>query len=177
MAEHVDMLITAEQINKRLDELAAQIKADYADRPVTLICALKGAVIFMTDLARRLDNNVEMDFLRVSSYGSGTESTGKVKLDMSISIDATDKHILLIEDIMDTGHTLVFLRNYFENEVKPATFRICTLLDKPERRVDKRARYDYLGFEIPDKFVVGYGLDYDQRYRNLPYIGVLRFTD
>lgn len=174
MAEYVDMLIIEKDITDRLDALAAEIKNDYAGKTITMVCALKGGVIFMTDLARRLDANVEMDFLRVSSYG-GTESTGSVQLDMAISIDIQDRHVLLVEDIVDTGHTLVFLRNYLES-MNPASLKICALLDKPERRIDHNARYDYLGFTIPDKFVVGYGLDYDQRYRNLPYIGILRFN-
>jgi hypoxanthine phosphoribosyltransferase len=176
LAESVSILISEKEIVARLDALAAQIKNDYAGKTITMVCALKGAVIFMTDLARRLENNVELDFLRVSSYGSTTESSGSVRLDMDLSIDPAGKHILLIEDIVDTGHTVTFLRNYLERDKKPASFKICALLDKPERRVNFDARYDYLGFTIPDEFVVGYGLDYNQRYRNLPYIGVLRLT-
>jgi hypoxanthine phosphoribosyltransferase len=175
MAEFVDMLIASTAINDRLDALAQRIKNDYAGKTISLVCALKGAVIFMTDLARRLDTNVELDFLRASSYGDRTESSGKVQLDMALSMDGAGKHILLVEDIVDTGHTLVFLRKYLEN-TRPASLKICALLDKPTRRVDHTARYDYLGFEIPDEFVVGYGLDYNQRYRNLPYIGILRFA-
>jgi hypoxanthine phosphoribosyltransferase len=169
--EYITMLIKEATILERLDALAGQIKDDYTGKTITMVGTLKGGVVFMTDLARRLDINVEMDFLRASSYG-GTESTGKVQLDMALSMDAAGKHILLVEDIVDTGHTLVFLREYME-AMKPASFNVCALLDKPERRVNHNARYDYLGFKIPDKFVVGYGLDFDQRYRNLPYIGVL----
>jgi hypoxanthine phosphoribosyltransferase len=173
MGENVSVLITEREINDRLNALANQIKADYAGKPITLVGALKGAVIFMADLARRLENNVELDFVKAHSYG-GTESTGTVQLDMPMETEAAGRHLILVEDIVDTGHTLVFLRKYFE-AMNPASFKVCTLLDKPERRVDPLAKYDYLGFEIPDKFVVGYGLDYNQRYRNLPYIGVLHF--
>lgn len=174
MKETVSVLIPADAIEKRLDELAADIKRDYDGKPITLVCALKGAVIFMADLARRLDNNVELDFIKASSYGDGTESSGTVAINREMGLDACGKHVLLVEDIVDSGHTLVFLRKHIE-AMNPASFKICALLDKPDRRVAAEARFDYIGFTIPDEFVVGYGLDYAQRYRNLSYIGVLHF--
>lgn len=174
MPETVSTLLSAEEIDIRLTALAAEIKQDYADKTITLVCTLKGAVIFMSDLARKLDNNVEFDFIKVSSYGNETESSGSVAVNKEMGMNARGKHILLVEDIVDSGHTLVYLRKHI-TAMEPASFKICALLDKPDRRVDAEARYDYLGFTIPDEFVVGYGLDYAQRYRNLPYIGVLHF--
>lgn len=175
MSESVSVLISTEEIDRRLTGLAEEIKRDYAGKPLTLVCALKGAVIFMADLARKLDPiPVEFDFIKASSYGNATESAGDVKISREIGMEAFGKHILLVEDIVDTGHTLVFLREHL-TAMEPASFKICALLDKPDRRVAMDARYDYLGFTIPDEFVVGYGLDYAQRYRNLPYIGVLHF--
>ena len=174
MNEVVEVLITAEAVNERLDVLAGEIIRDYANKTITLVCALKGAVIFMTDLARRLGTNVEIDFLRTSSYGDSTDSSGNVRLDMDVTIDIHGRDVLLVEDIVDTGHTLVFLRKYLAAK-NPASLKVCVLLDKPDRRLNHEAVFDYLGFSIPDVFVVGFGLDYSQRYRNLPYIGVLRF--
>jgi hypoxanthine phosphoribosyltransferase len=175
MKETVSVIISADEIDRRLSELAEDIKRDYAGKTITLVCALKGAVIFMADLARKLDNNVEFDFLKASSYGDERISNGNVTLSHKTE-PLTGKHVLLIEDIVDTGHTLVFLRNHI-TAMNPATFKICALLDKPDRRQAHEAKYDYLGFSIPDIFIVGYGLDYAQRYRNLPYIGGLSFTE
>lgn len=191
MSETVSVLITTEEIDRRLAALAEEITKDYADKTLTLVCALKGAVIFMVDLARKLGNNVEFEFIKVSSYGDATSSSGNVTLsessdwlqknndgsqsdDKEMVTDVAGKHILLVEDIADSGHTLAFLRKYITG-LNPASFKVCVLLDKPDRRVNSDAQYDYLGFSIPDEFVVGYGLDYAQRYRNLPFIGVLHF--
>ena len=174
MSEWVSTMFSAEEIDSRLNEMALEIKKDYGDKLITMVGALKGAVIFMSDLARKLDNNVEFEFLKVSSYGDSSISSGDVKLRQETDNPLTDKHVLLIEDIVDTGHTLVFLRNYIES-LAPASFKIWALLDKPDRRVAHEARYDYLGFSIPDRFMVGYGLDYAQRYRNLPFLGELHF--
>jgi len=174
MGETVHAMFPAEKIDRRLSELAEEIRSDYGEKLITMVCALKGATIFMADLARKLDNNVEFEFLRASSYGDASVSDGNVRLMQGTIEPLEGKHVLLVEDIVDSGHTLVFLRNYIESQ-KPASFKICVLLDKPERRVDGNAAYDYLGFSIPDEFMVGYGLDYAQRYRNLPFLGVLRF--
>jgi len=167
-------MFRADEIDRRLDEIARDIKNDYGEKTITMVCALKGAVIFMADLSRKLDNNVRFDFLKAASYGDESVSSGGVLLRHETGEPLGGKHVLLIEDIVDTGRTLVFLRDYIE-AMEPASFKICALLDKPDRRVAREARYDYLGFVIPDLFMVGYGLDYAQRYRNLPYLGVLRF--
>jgi len=171
--ETISILISEEAIRQRVEALAAEINKDYAGESLTLVCALKGAMIFMADLARRISVPVDFDFVGTSSYGDGTSSTGKVRLTKELDFNPEGRHILLIEDILDTGHTLTFLKKYFADK-KPASFKVCCLLDKPDRRVVQGVEADYLGFPIPDKFVVGYGLDYAQRYRNLPYIGVLQ---
>lgn len=173
--ESVEILIAEEEINARLQSLADEIKRDYGDRPIILMCALTGGVMFLTDLSRKLGNNATLDFLRVSSYYDKTKTSGSVMLDCHPKLDLKGKDVLLVEDIIDTGHTLAYLKEYLQ-KLGPATVRICALLDKPSRReVDVQA--DYLGFTIPDKFVVGYGLDYAQRYRNLPYVGILKFDE
>ena len=172
--ERIEPLFTAEQIDKRITELAAQINKDYADKSILLLGTLKGAYIFMADLSRKINQTTEIDFLKVSSYGDSTSPTSIVNFDQSPSLQLSGKHVLLVEDIVDTGHTLVFLRRYIESQ-NPASLRVCALLDKPERREADLPPCEYLGFSIPDKFVVGYGLDYAQRYRNLPYVGVLHF--
>ena len=172
----VSVLFSEEQIKERVRALAAEIAREYAGKNVLMLCALKGAIIFMTDLARQLYPavDVEFDFIKVSSYGNESVSAGKVVMKHNTDINLEGRHILLVEDIVDTGHTLAFLQNFLA-EQKPASVKICALLDKPDRRVVHEAKYDYLGFSIPDEFVVGYGLDYAQRYRHLPYIGVLHF--
>ena len=171
--ESVSVLLTAESIEKRVCELAAEIDRDYGGKVITLLGALKGAVVFMSDLARKLTSGVEFDFIKVSSYGDSTESSGDVALMKKPDMNIGGRHILLVEDIVDTGYTLEFLRKYILAQ-NPASFKVCSLLDKPDRRkVGGGPLFDYLGFAIPDKFVVGYGLDYAQRYRNLPYVGVL----
>ena len=174
MGETLNKMFSAEEIDRRVSELAAEIKNDYGSKLITMVGALRGAVIFMSDLARKLDNNVEFEFIRTASYGSSSTSEGNVKLELLARFPFTGRNILLIEDIVDSGHTLAFLQEYISGQ-DPESFKICALLDKPDRRVNHEAKFDYLGFTIPDKFIVGYGLDYDQKYRNLPYIGYLEF--
>ena len=173
MKDTVSILISEEAIRQRVDALAAEISKDYKGMHITLVCALKGAMIFTADLARKLDLPVSFDFIGASSYGDGTASTGKVRLTKDLDFSPADKHILLVEDILDTGRTFAFFRQHILAQ-KPASFKVCCLLDKPDRRTVLDAEADYVGFAIPDQFVVGYGLDYAQRYRNLPYIGILQ---
>jgi hypoxanthine phosphoribosyltransferase len=168
-----EVLITSEQIQAKVAELGSRISADYAGREVTLVSVLKGSLPFMADLMRHITVPLTIDLMEVSSYGGATtETTGLVRIlkDLSSSIEARD--VLIVEDIIDTGLTLNYLIRYL-NGKSPASLRICTLLDKPARRLVE-IPIDYLGFTIPDRFVVGYGLDYGERYRNLPFIGVLR---
>jgi hypoxanthine phosphoribosyltransferase len=173
--ESIEVLLTAEQINERLQTLADEITRDYGDKPLILLCALTGGVYFLSDLSRKLGHNATLDFIRASSYGDGTTSSGIVQLDCHPRLDLKGKDVLVVEDIIDTGNTLAFLKTYLQ-ELGVASAKICALLDKPSRReVDVKA--DYVGFTIPDEFVVGYGLDYAQRYRNLPYVGVLKFNE
>lgn len=174
MNETISILISEDAIRQRVDALAAEINKDYKGKALTLVCALKGAMIFMADLARKLDKPmaVNFDFVGTSSYGEGATSTGKVRLTKDLDFDPAGRHILLIEDILDTGYTLTFLQKHISAK-SPASLKVCCLLDKPDRRIVHEAMADYIGFPIPDQFVVGYGLDYAQRYRNLPYIGVL----
>ncbi len=174
MAESVRTLLTEEEVDKRIEELGAQISRDYAGETVHLVCVLKGAVFFMCELAKRLTIPVTMDFMSASSYGSSTKSSGVVKIVKDLDEPLKDRHVIVVEDIVDSGRTLSYLLKMFGDR-GPASIRLCTLLDKPERRVTD-VKVDYTGFEIPDEFVVGYGLDYDQRYRNLPYIGVVEFN-
>ena len=174
MAESVRVLLTEEQVEERIKKLAEDISRDYEGEVVHLVCVLKGAVIFMCDLAKRITVPVTMDFMSVSSYGSATKSSGMVRLVKDLDEPLKDKNVIVVEDIVDSGRTLSYLLKVLGDR-EPKSIRLCTLLDKPERRV-KDIKVDYTGFEIPDEFVVGYGLDYDQRYRNLPYIGVVEFT-
>lgn len=176
MKEKVKVLISADEIEKRLTEIAGEVAKDFKDEMITLVCILKGGVIFMVDLCRMLNQTVEFDFMDISSYGGGTDSSGVVKIDKDLENSITGKHVLLVEDIVDSGRTLSFLRKHLMAQ-NPASLRVCTLLDKPSRRVVDVQGPDYVGFVIPDEFVVGYGLDYDQRYRNLAYIGVLTFEE
>jgi hypoxanthine phosphoribosyltransferase len=176
MKETVEILLSAEEIDKRVGELAGQILKDYDGKLITLVGTLKGAFIFTADLARKLGGNVEIDFLRASSYGMESTTSGSVKIDIDISLEMEGRHILLVEDIVDTGYTLKYLKDHIL-ERNPASLKVCTLLDKPDRREAKGITFDYLGFEIPDHFVVGYGLDYAQRYRSLPYVGILHFEE
>ena len=174
--EQIKPLLSAEQISTRIAELAGQINNDYAGKDILLIGTLKGAYIFMADLSRQLALPAEIDFLKVSSYGDSTSPESQVKFDQIPSIKMQGKHVLLVEDIVDTGHTLAFLRKYVLAQ-DPASLRVCALLDKPSRREANLAPIEYIGFSIPDEFVIGYGLDFSQRYRNLPFIGVLQFTE
>ena len=175
MTERIETLITKEEIEKRIDALAEQIMKDYAGEEIYMVCVLKGGIFFMVDLARKINGPVLLDFMVVSSYGSGTESSGHIMIKKDLDGNIEGKNVLIVEDIIDSGNTLNQLRSFLLTR-NPASFKICTILDKPSRRtVD--VPVDYVGFEIPDEFVVGYGLDYDQRYRNLDYIGVVRFDD
>ena len=172
--EEIEILYNEETIAKRVDELAKTLYEKYHNEEVVFICTLKGAVFFACDLLKKYKGDARMEFLRVSSY-KGTESTGKIELNLSISKDnIKDKHVVIIEDIVDTGNTLLFLNDYVK-EMEPKTLEICTLLDKKIKRVVD-IDPTYAGFVVDDLFVIGYGLDYDQKYRNLPYIGVLKKT-
>ena len=172
MAENVRILLKEEDVDKRIAEVAAMINRDYAGKEVHLICILKGGVFFTCELAKRLMVPVSMDFMSVSSYGSGTESSGVVRIVKDLDESIAGKNVLIVEDIIDSGRTLAYLIEILKQR-NPESIHLCTLLDKPERRVKKQVTVDYTCFTIPDEFVVGYGLDYDQKYRNLPYIGVV----
>ena len=172
MAERIRVLLSEEEVDKRIREIAGKINRDYAGRAVHLICILKGGVFFTCELAKRLTVPVSLDFMSVSSYGSGTESSGVVKIVKDLDQPLEGKEVPIVEDIIDSGRTLAYLIDLLQKR-NPKSIRLCTLLDKPERRVKKQVTVDYTCFTIPDEFVVGYGLDYDQKYRNLPYIGVV----
>ncbi len=177
MKKHtVSPLIPEEEIVKRIAEVAAQIDRDYEGKPIHLIGILKGSVPFLAELAKRLTGQVTMDFLSCSSYGAETVSRGVVRLTKDLDQPIEGRHVIVVEDIIDSGYTLAYLRELLLAR-KPASLKLCTLLDKPDRRVKKDVKVDYSCFEIPDRFVVGYGLDYDQLYRNLPYVGVVNFTE
>lgn len=165
------ILISQEEIAQRVKELSQQITSDYAGKELTLVCILKGAVIFWADLCRQIQLPVLSEFVAISSYGNRTTSSGVVKLDYDLAHSIEGKHVLIIEDIIDTGHTLAYLKENFMTR-KPASLKVCALLDKPSRR-EIEVVLDYVGFRIPDEFVVGYGLDCGQKYRNLPYIATL----
>lgn len=165
------ILLTQEQILDKAEELGKQISEDYAGETLVLIGTLKGAVMWMADLMKQISLDTEIDFVSASSYGSGTVSSGNVVIKKDIDIDIENKHVMIIEDIIDTGNTLKYLKDYFLAK-HPKSVKICILLDKPSRRAaDVRA--DYIGFTVDDLFIIGYGLDYDQKYRNLPYISYL----
>ena len=173
MAEHVRVLLSEKEVDDRIQAIGEQISRDYAGKQVHLICVLKGGSFFLCELAKRITVPVSLDFMSVSSYGSETKSSGVVKIIKDLDDPIKDKDVLVVEDIVDSGRTLSYLMEMLKDR-GPASLRLCTLLDKPDRRVID-VNVDYTGFEIPDEFVVGYGLDYDQRYRNLPYIGVISF--
>ncbi|MCR5460543.1 MAG: hypoxanthine phosphoribosyltransferase [Acetatifactor sp.] len=173
MAEHVRVLKSEEEVDRRIKEMGEQISRDYAGKQIHLICVLKGGSFFMCELAKRITTDVSLDFMSVSSYGSDTKSSGVVKIVKDLDESIQGKEVLVVEDIIDSGRTLSYLMEMLRDR-KPASLKLCTLLDKPDRRVVD-VDVDYTGFQIPDEFVVGYGLDYDQRYRNLPYIGVISF--
>lgn len=168
--------ITEQEIRTRTKELAEQIKKDYEGKPILLISILKGAVVFLTDLMRALETeDVTIDFMVVSSYGHGIESSGHVKITKDLSVDIAGKDVLIVEDILDSGNTLSTIIEILRGR-GVNSLRICSLLDKPSRRTTV-VPLEYTGFVIPDKFVVGYGLDYNEKHRNLPYIGVVEFTE
>lgn len=173
MAEHVEILLSEEEVDRRISEIGDQITKDYAGKDIHLICVLKGGSFFMCELAKRIDLEVSIDFMSVSSYGDDTKSSGVVKIVKDLDESIKDKHVIVVEDIVDSGRTLSYLLQNL-TERGPASLGLCTLLDKPERRVVD-VNVNYTGFQIPDEFVVGYGLDYAQRYRTLPYIGIVKF--
>lgn len=173
MAEKIRVLIPEEEVDARIREIGEQISRDYAGKEPHLVCVLKGGSFFLCELAKRITVPVSLDFMSVSSYGGETSSSGVVKIVKDLDESIQGKDVLIVEDIVDSGRTLSYLREMLLDR-KPASLRICTLLDKPDRRVVD-VNVDYVGFQIPDEFVVGYGLDYAQRYRNLPYIGVVEF--
>lgn len=171
MEDKIRVMISEEEIKKRVKEMGEQISKDYEGKTVHLICILKGSIFMTCELAKHISVPVTMDFMSVSSYGDGTESSGRVKIVKDLDEHVEGKDILVVEDIIDSGRTLDFLLDMLKAR-KPASIKLCTLLDKPDRRVTE-VSVDYTGFVIPDEFVVGYGLDYAQKYRNLPYIGVV----
>lgn len=173
MAERIEVLLNEQEVDRRIQEIGEQISKDYAGKQVHLVCVLKGGCPFMCELAKRITIPVSYDFMAVSSYGSDTKSSGVVKIVKDLDEPLKDKDVIVVEDIIDSGRTLSYLMELLRDR-GPRSLSLCTLLDKPDRRVID-VDVDYTGFEIPDEFVVGYGLDYDQKYRNLPYIGVVKF--
>lgn len=167
-----EILISEKRIEEMVTALAEQINEDFKDKEIILVGLLKGSVVFMSDILRKINMPCSIDFMIASSYGSGTMSSGVVKISKDLSVDIENKNVIIIEDIVDSGNTLSSIMELLKNR-NPANLRLCSLLSKPSRRV-KEVKIDYLGTEIPDEFVVGYGLDYDERYRNLTYIGVLK---
>ncbi|MDO5402045.1 MAG: hypoxanthine phosphoribosyltransferase [Eubacteriales bacterium] len=174
--EHkISVMISEEELDKKIAELGAQISKDYAGKSVKLICILKGSVFFCCELAKRITIPVTLDFMQVSSYGSGTVSSGQIKIKKDLDESIEGDYVIVVEDIIDSGNTLSRLIPMLL-ERKPASLAVCTMLDKPERReVEMEVKYN--GFQIPDEFVVGFGLDYDQKYRNLPFIGVIHMDE
>ena len=173
MSERIRELISEEDVAKKIAEMGAQISKDYEGEEIFLVGILKGAAFFATELAKRITVPVIIDFMSTSSYGSGTASSGEVRITKELDLDMTGKNVLIAEDIIDSGNTLSYLLQYFKDKGAKSV-RLATMLDKPDRR-EVDVKVDYNGFTIPDEFVVGYGLDYDQRYRNLPYIGIVEF--
>ena len=171
-ADVEEVLLSGEQIQARVAELGAQLAADYEGREPVLVSVLKGSIVFLADLVRAMPIPLSIDLMEVSSYGTSTESSGQVRILKDLSTSIEGREVLVVEDIIDTGLTLNYLLRYLHDK-GPASIRICCLLDKPARRLAP-IEIDYRGFTIPDRFVIGYGLDYGERYRNLPYIGVLR---
>lgn len=173
MSEHVKVLLSEEKVDARIKAIGEEISRDYAGKRVHLVCVLKGGSFFMCELAKRITVPVSLDFMSVSSYGSDTKSSGVVRIIKDLDESLKGKDVIVVEDIVDSGRTLSYLMEMLRDR-GPASLRLCTLLDKPDRRVIN-VNVDYTGFEIPDHFVVGYGLDYNQKYRNLPYIGIVEF--
>jgi len=167
-----EVLIEADRLQERIRELGRELSADYAGRELLLVGVLKGAVFFMADLMRSLTVPCEIDFMAISSYGAATDSSGVVRILKDLDINIEGRHVLVVEDIVDSGLTLSYLMRNLESR-EPATLEVCALMTKPERR-EVEVPIRYVGFEIPNKFVIGYGLDFAERYRNLPYVGVLR---
>lgn len=165
------VMLTENQISQKVEELGKQIESDYKGKDLLIVGILKGASVFVADLIRKIDLNVNMDFMSVSSYGNSTESSGSVKILKDVDVDIRDKNVLIVEDIIDSGCTLSNLVKELGAR-NPKSLKICTLLDKPQRRKSD-IHVDYVGFVIEDKFIVGYGIDYAERYRNLPYIGIV----
>ena len=175
MKEVIKVMMTEQEIDARVRQIGEQISKDYAGQEVHLVCVLKGGTFFMCELAKRITVPVSMDFMSVSSYGGDTKSSGMVRIVKDLDEPLEGKNVIVVEDIIDSGRTLSYLLELF-GQRKPKSISLCTLLDKPDRRVVD-VKVDYTGFNIPDEFVVGFGLDYDQRYRNLPYIGTVEFVE
>lgn len=175
MSEKIQVVYSEEEVRNRIKEMGEQISRDYAGKEVHLICVLRGGSFFMCELAKYITVPVTIDFMSVSSYGVGTESTGIIKINKDLDDAIVGKDVIVVEDIIDSGRTLSHLMNLLETR-RPESLALCTLLDKPDRRVIE-VNVDYTGFQIPDFFVVGYGLDYAQKYRNLPYIGKVSFDE
>ncbi len=172
MSDKISVLLSEDEVAKKLDDLAVMINRDYEGKCIHLVGILKGSVFFSCELAKRLTIPVTMDFMSVSSYGNSTKSSGVVKIIKDLDEPLQDRDVLIVEDIVDTGRTLSYLMKVLKDR-RPASMRLCCMLDKPERRITD-VKADYVCFNIPDEFVVGFGLDYAQKYRNLPYIGVLQ---
>ena len=175
MKERVEVLLTGQKVDEWIQAIGEQISRDYEGRQVHLVCVLKGGAFFMCELAKRITVPVSLDFMSVSSYGSDTKSSGVIRIVKDLDESIKDKDVIVVEDIVDSGRTLSYLLKMLQSR-GPRSLALCTLWDKPERRVVD-VNVNYTGFQIPDEFVVGYGLDYDQRYRNLPYIGVVKFDE
>ena len=175
MSEKISVLISEQEVNAKIAEIAAQISKDYEGKHVHLICILKGSVFFTCELAKRITVPVTLDFMSVSSYGSGTKSSGVVRIVKDLDETLEGKNVIVIEDIIDSGNTLSYLLENLKQR-HPESLRLCTLLDKPDRR-GKNVHVDYTCFKIPDEFVVGYGLDYAQKFRNLPFVGVVHLDE
>ena len=172
MTHHITHILFDEHtLANTVERLGTQISRDYQGQELLVICILKGASVFMADLIRKIDLPIQIDFMAVSSYGHSTQSSGVVKINKDLDTDIENRHILIVEDIIDSGLTLKYLSENLQSR-RPKSLKICTLLDKPERR-KTHLNIDYTGFEIPDVFIVGYGIDYAEHYRNLPYIGVI----
>lgn len=168
--QNIKVYLTEEELNKRVAEIGAEITERFKGESVYLVCILKGSIFFTTELAKRIDLPMNIDFMTVSSYGASTVSSGVINVKQDLSGSIEGENVIIVEDIIDSGNTLSRLIELFKSR-NPKTLTLCTLLDKPERRVVKNINVDYTGFVVPDKFIVGYGLDWDQKYRNLPYIG------
>lgn len=171
--EEIKVLISEEKLNERITEIAREISKDYENEEIVIVSILKGAVYFTVDLSKKIETSttVILDFMKVSSYGDDTKTTGNVELTIDLKTDIKNKNVIVVEDIIDSGYTLNYLYDYLKSK-NPKTLKLCVLLDKKERR-EKNIKVDYTGFDIENKFVVGYGLDYCDKYRNIPYIGYI----